>query len=108
CARQKQKGQIVKFKNRCRSTLIAQTVLALWGLLTLVAIPATSHAGVYSSAQANSNAGAIDPGVGAFVTPGGIESGTASGNSLNPRFKGWATGVAIYKPAPGVAASSTN
>jgi hypothetical protein len=104
----KQKDQIVKLKNHYRFALIAQAVLALSGLLSLVANPATLHGGVYSSAQANTNAGAIDPGVGAFVTPGGIESGTASGSSTNPRFKGWATGVAIYRPAPGVAASSTN
>lgn len=80
---------------------------ASW-LVSLAALPATSQGGVYSSAQANTNAGAIDPGIGAFVTSSGVESGTASGYSVNARFIGWTTGVASYKPAPGVAASWTN
>jgi hypothetical protein len=85
---------------RCLVIAIACTLM--------MAMPALTRAGIYSSAQANTNSGAIDPGVGAFITAGGIESGTASGNTVNPRFKGWATAVTRYKPAPGVSASFTN
>jgi len=62
------------------------------------------HAGPYSSAQANTTVGAIDPGIGAFITSGGVETGTASGNSVNPRFVGWASGVVNYSPSAGVSA----
>src|SRR5882757_4240734 len=48
----------------------------------------TVHAGPYSSAQGNTTVEAIDPGIGGFVTSGGVETGTASGNSVNPRFVG--------------------
>lgn len=68
----------------------------------------SAHAGPYSSAQANTTVGAIDAGIGAFVTSGGVEVGTASGNTLNPRFLGWATGVANYSPSSGVSASFQN
>ena len=86
--------------------------LGLRCLLTFTVVALTNlnsvHAGPYSTAQANTTVGAIDPGIGAFVTPGGVQTGTASGNSINPLFVGWATSVTAYQPAPGVAASWQN
>ncbi|HVT89353.1 MAG TPA: dockerin type I domain-containing protein [Tepidisphaeraceae bacterium] len=58
--------------------------------------------GPYSTALSNTNPGAIDPGVPGFVGPAGVGVADPS-NSVNPAFVNWATGVASYTPAPGVA-----
>src|SRR5262245_37546487 len=50
-------------------------------------------AGPYSSGLANTNEGATDPAIHGLV-----------GEAVNPLFAGWASGVASYQPAPGVAA----
>lgn len=64
-------------------------------------------AGIYSTAMANTNPGAPDPGIPGFVGPNG-DGKTASGNYVNPIFVGWADSVVSYLPAPGVAASWTD
>jgi hypothetical protein len=50
-------------------------------------------AGPYSSGLANTNEGATDPALRGLV-----------GEAVNPLFAGWASAVASYEPAPGVAA----
>lgn len=61
-------------------------------------------AGPYSPADGSSTA--ADAGVPGFVGPSG--DGVVANNHVNPLFKGWATGVVSYAPAPGVDASWQN
>lgn len=67
-------------------------------------------AGPYSTGLNNTNAGAIDAGIAGFIGAAGegVTATTSNGNYVNPAFKGWATGVVDYSPAPGVAANWQN
>jgi hypothetical protein len=97
--RQSLGGQL---KDQYMKRISSLAVASIFGVSTGMLF--STYAGPYSSPQANTNIGAVDPGVGGFVTSGGVESGTASGNSVNPRFVGWATSVIGYSPSPGVSA----
>ncbi len=63
--------------------------------------PETSGSGPYSSAQAQTNAGAIDQGIAGFVGSDGEGAclGLGPNNYVNPIFKGWATTVVNYSPS---------
>lgn len=63
--------------------------------------PEVLGTGPYSSAQAQTNAGAIDQGIAGFVGPDGEGACLESGpnNYVNPIFKGWATTVVNYLPS---------
>jgi hypothetical protein len=78
----------------------------LAGFIAL-SMPISLQAGIYSSAKANTTAGAIDAGVAGFVGSAGegVTATTSNGNYVNPIFVGWATGVVDYSPAPGVASN---
>ena len=78
-----------------------------WGMNTPAFFAMDNLSFVPSFSGPSTSSSKWDAAVPGFVGPAGTGS-TNAPNTVNPSFAGWATAVALYSPAPGVASQWTN
>jgi hypothetical protein len=99
---------LIGFTRRRKACLISTvSLLAMAAIATITVSGQSVSAGIYSTAKANETTDAPDAGIAGFVGDAGegVTATTSNGNYVNPVFKGWATEVTDYSPAPGVASN---